>query len=345
MNAQIGSNPFAGSSLERDYEILDVVGRGKRSIVYRARVLPHSRIPERLWNKIVAVKVLTGYSRNPEINEQRITREALAMLSCRHPYIIKIHNYEVTEELCYLSMEYADQGDLSGLLARQAEPLDVHAASEILRQILLGLDTIHATGVIHRDIKPENILLNHEGQVRIGDFGVAILPPERKARYSNKEGVGTFDYLAPETLEQGVVDEQTDLYAVAVTFFQMLTNHAPFIGDSMKEQLDKKVAGIRIPLEAFFCGQTRHLEKFLDRAMNPDRELRFKSAAEFYQGLEQCLESIENQGQRSMGSSFAESFKRVVGRSKSLLAKKDSIGLVEEKILAPAGALSRIWSS
>lgn len=274
------------------YEILSTVGRGRNSVVYKARlVAPHvGQNPDVCADAVVALKVLTASSRAPEANHDRMRREALAMLSARHPNVIQLHDYVAGEDLCYLSMEYADMGDLRRELEQSPHPLDYEVVLHLMHQLLRGLDAIHRGGILHRDIKPENLLLTSRGMLKITDFGIALLPTEREPFEEVNRGIGTLEYLAPEYLESGISVPATDIYSVGVTAYQLLTKNLPFAGETVAAQLESKMAGRRVPLSHYVSDVPELLDELIGRALETDHSLRFQSADEFGIAIERFLE-------------------------------------------------------
>jgi len=283
------------------YEILATVGRGGNSIVYKAALQENSKsrstkIPNTSRSnlrQIVALKVLTGNAKQPSNNVLRMKREALALLSSRNAHVIRVLDYVSTGELSYLSMEYAEGGDLRVELDQQNEPVSVRQALSWLAQMLIGLKAIHQAGIIHRDIKPENLLLDNQRLLKIADFGIALLPTESVSPDEALRGVGTFEYLAPEYLEQGLSNEQTDLYSVGVTAYQILTRHLPFLGETFSEQLNSKMSGKRRALSDYRKNLPRGLEALLNKAMAPDPEKRFICVEEFILALNRVMPLAE----------------------------------------------------
>ena len=283
MNAEDAQIEGQNTLFDGSYEILTSVGRGRNSVVYKAK---HQRSPEGV---LVALKVLVGCSKDPNINIARMKREALAMLSCVHPNVVKLRDY-VSGELNYLAMEYVSGGDLRSALDERIEPFSVQEATNIVLQILDGLEAIHRAGIIHRDIKPENLLVTGEGlasggTIKIADFGIAFLPTERVALEEASRGIGTFDYLAPETLGDGVCREASDLYSVSVTLYQLLTKQLPFAGQSFAEQISQKMGGAVKPIPERAELDAATYNAFFEQMLSPDVEQRAQSVAEFRKEL------------------------------------------------------------
>lgn len=274
---------------DQRYEILSTIGRGRNSIVYRARLLAfngHRKIKDAAP---VALKVLTGSPKQPEQNISRLKREALAMLSARHPHVIRMSDYVTTGDLCYLTMELAELGDLKRELEKRDSPFPPEQSLHMIRDVLCGLEAIHHAGIIHRDVKPENLLLTQDGKLKIGDFGIARLPLENIPLEELSRGVGTLEYLAPEALEKNIINEATDVYSVGVTLYQLLTKKLPFGEDTLSEQIKKKVAGRYVPLAAHLADVPAALETLVERAIAANPEKRFKSAREFLEAIDKYL--------------------------------------------------------
>ncbi|MFN8388735.1 MAG: protein kinase [Bdellovibrionota bacterium] len=280
MNPQATDETSENAIFDHSYEIIRAVGRGRNSVVYQARKLGGAP------TDIVALKVLVGMSKAPSANIKRMKREALAMLACRHENVIRLNDYVAVGDLCYLSMEYAERGDLRILLEQRGEALPVDTAFNLIIQTLRGLETIHRAGVVHRDIKPENLLLTERQVLKIADFGVAQLPVHDLQVDTASLGVGTFDYLAPEVLTGGHADDRADLYSAAVTLYQLLTNHLPFEGSSLSLQIEHKMAGLSVPLETYIENPPAGLQELLAKALANDPNERFHSATEFCAALE-----------------------------------------------------------
>lgn len=284
--ASIKSAPH--SVFDHSYEILDHVGRGRSSIVYKARKLGAGGLPNP-DAPVIALKVILGNAKLPALNQKRMRHEALAMLACRHPNVIRLLDFVTSGDLNYLAMEYAERGDLGAILEARTEPLSQQLALSLVAQLLGGLDAIHRAGIIHRDVKPENLLLTEDMVLKVADFGIAHLPTELPSRDDSERGIGTFEYLAPESLERGVSNQLTDLYSAAVTSFQLLTKRLPFEGSTFAKQVELKLSGSRPTLASLIPEPLPFLEELLTKALSYDPAGRFQTAAEFKEAIEQLL--------------------------------------------------------
>jgi len=259
------------------YEILSIVGRGHCSVVYHAR---HIMSP----SSEVALKVLQE-QKDQRSNAERLRREALAMVSARHRYVIRLDDFHSVGDLCYLSMEYAPESDLRKFTDKHGGVLDPVQAETFLGQVLDALGFLHKTGIIHRDIKPDNVLVIDEFEVRLGDFGVAVLPGTTSSLEELQRGVGTMDYMAPEVLAGTGYESRSDIYALGVTFYELLSGVHPFRDAPLMEQLTSREDGKFKSLSDVAPEVPSHLAKAIMRAMSYNADDRFASAKEFAKAL------------------------------------------------------------
>jgi serine/threonine protein kinase len=212
------------------YEIISIVGRGLDSVVYHAKHLSGGQ-------QEVALKVLINNKPKSSLTE-RLRKEALTLVSCRHKYVVRLDDFHSVADLCYLSMEYAPLGDLRKFIANSGKPLSPELGADFLRQSLEGMEFIHATGVLHRDLKPDNILVINDKEIRLADFGLALLPGDELDLEELQNGVGSLSYLPPELLDGKFYDSRSDLYSLGVCFYEALAGSHPFDQVSLSEQLE-----------------------------------------------------------------------------------------------------------
>lgn len=214
---QIGRN-FAGR-----YRIVKQIGRGGMADVYLAKDLI-------LDGEEVAVKVLrTNYQTDP-IAVARFQREARAMAELDHPHIVRITDIGEEDGQQYLAMEYVAGLDLKRYI-KENYPLSNEEAVRIMGQILLAMRLAHARGIVHRDLKPQNILLTPDGTAKVTDFGIAVAFAETSLTQTNSM-LGSVHYLSPEQARGSKATVQSDIYAMGIIFYEMLTGHIPYDGDS-----------------------------------------------------------------------------------------------------------------
>jgi serine/threonine-protein kinase len=257
------------------FEIVGIVGRGSQSVVYHAQ---NAQNP----NNHIALKVLVNHQKtvsNQQLNE-RLRKEALAMVAARHRYVIRIEDFHSLDSLCYLSMEYAPEGDLRKYVSGRNGKLPAMQAERLFMQIVEALCAVHKSGIIHRDIKPDNILVLNDQEVRLGDFGTAVLPGDESSIDELRKGVGTFAYMAPEVLEGIEYTESADLYALGVTFYEMLAGKHPFEGVAMMKQLTVRENQNITPISKLCPSISQKFAQMITKCMSYNQSDRPKSAEE-----------------------------------------------------------------
>ena len=205
------------------YRIIKQIGRGGMADVYLAKDLI-------LDGEEVAVKVLrTNYQTDP-IAVARFQREARAMADLDHPHIVRITDIGEEDGQQYLAMEYVAGLDLKRYI-KEHHPLSNEEAVRIMGQILLAMRLAHTRGIVHRDLKPQNILLTPDGTAKVTDFGIAVAFAETSLTQTNSM-LGSVHYLSPEQARGSKATFQSDIYAMGIIFYEMLTGHIPYDGDS-----------------------------------------------------------------------------------------------------------------
>lgn len=259
------------------YEILSIVGRGADSVVYHARHINGS-------GQEVALKVLVNKKNGASLSD-RLRKEALTLVSCRYRYVVRLDDFHSIDDLCYLSMEFAPLGDLTKYVTTKGSPLSAEQATRFLQQSLEALDFIHATGVVHRDLKPENILVVSEQEIRLADFGLALLPGDEAEIEELKRGVGTFAYLPPESLEGIRYDSRSDLYALGLCFYEMVAGQHPFASASMAEQMEARRSGSIRPISELVPSLPPHVAGVITTLLAFEARDRFQTAADALRAL------------------------------------------------------------
>lgn len=211
-----------GAVIAGRYEVAERIAEGGMSTVYRARRLDDGAV--------VALKVLRGeYAADHEFIE-RFAREARAAEALAHQNIVRVLESGQDGDTYFIAMEYVDGPDLKAYLRRvgRLEPAD---AERIALQVCEALEYAHRQGIIHRDVKPENILLAPDGSVKVADFGIARALATSTITQPGTV-IGTVHYLSPEQARGASVGRGSDIYALGVVLFEMLTGRLPFAGDS-----------------------------------------------------------------------------------------------------------------
>jgi len=211
-----------GMIFNRRYKILGAIGSGGMANVFLAHDL--------ILDRDVAIKVLRTNFQNDPIAVRRFQREAHAASELIHENIVSV--YDVGEEngMQYLVMEYVEGMDLKKYI-KENFPLDNDRVVDIMRQILSALSLAHEHRIIHRDLKPQNVLVAKDGTCKITDFGIAVALAETSITQTNSL-LGSVHYLSPEQARGAMATNRSDIYAMGVMLYELLTGHVPFDGDS-----------------------------------------------------------------------------------------------------------------
>lgn len=220
-----------GASLGGRYEILDAVGQGGMSTVYKAK--------DTVLGRFVAVKVLHGqYSRDHEFLT-RFKREAQSAASLIHPNIVTVYDTGEEDGTHYIILEYIEGQQVKELI-RERGPLPVEMALDIARQAGQALAYAHRREVVHRDIKPHNLMLSKDGRVLVTDFGIAKASAQAGITQDGTV-LGTVQYISPEQARGEIADAQSDIYSLGICLYEMVTGLQPFRGDNPVEVALKHV--------------------------------------------------------------------------------------------------------
>lgn len=272
------------------YKIIRQIGRGGMADVYLARDLI-------LDGEEVAVKVLrTNYQTDP-IAVARFQREAKAMADLDHPNIVRITDIGEEDGQQYLAMEYVAGLDLKRYIKENA-PLSNEEAVRLMGQILLAMRLAHTQGIIHRDLKPQNVLLTSDGNAKVSDFGIAVAFAETSLTQTNSM-LGSVHYLSPEQARGSKASIQSDIYAMGIIFYEMLTGHIPYDGDSA---VTIALQHFQKPLPSIIeenKNVPQALENVVIKATAKKLSDRYKSVAEMYVDLSSCL-SYERRNEKKL---------------------------------------------
>lgn len=262
------------------YRIVKQIGRGGMADVYLAKDLI-------LDGEEVAVKVLrTNYQTDP-IAVARFQREARAMADLDHPHIVRITDIGEEDGQQYLAMEYVAGLDLKRYI-KEHYPLSNEEAVRIMGQILLAMRLAHTRGIVHRDLKPQNILLTPDGTVKVTDFGIAVAFADTSLTQTNSM-LGSVHYLSPEQARGSKATVQSDIYAMGIIFYEMLTGHIPYDGDSA---VTIALQHFQKPLPSVIAENPsvpQALENVVIKATAKKLTDRYKSVAEMYVDLSSSL--------------------------------------------------------
>lgn len=262
------------------YRIVKQIGRGGMADVSLAKDLI-------LDGEEVAVKVLrTNYQTDP-IAVARFQREARAMADLDHPHIVRITDIGEEDGQQYLAMEYVAGLDLKRYI-KEHYPLSNEEAVRIMGQILLAMRLAHTRGIVHRDLKPQNILLTPDGTAKVTDFGIAVAFAETSLTQTNSM-LGSVHYLSPEQARGSKATVQSDIYAMGIIFYEMLTGHIPYDGDSA---VTIALQHFQKPLPSVIAENPsvpQALENVIIKATAKKLTNRYRSVSEMYVDLSSSL--------------------------------------------------------
>lgn len=222
LEAPIATQLRPSSSLGR-YVLEEQIGEGAFATTYRAR--------DTLLGRTVALKVLRASLASDSAYLTRFAREAQAAAAVDHPHVVQVYDYGEERGAYYLALQFIPGTTLKEVIHQKA-PLHPAEAVDLTRQILRGLGAIHAAGIVHRDVKPQNVLIDREGLARLTDFGIAYDSSKASSLTTHGTTLGTPAYMAPEQASGGAITPATDLYAVGIVLFELLTGRLPFQADT-----------------------------------------------------------------------------------------------------------------
>lgn len=253
-----------------DYQMLELVGSGGASFIYKAKHLP--------TGELVAFKVLRREHLADAAYRQRFENEALAVARLHHPNIVHWRDKGVQDGVPYIVWDFMDGISLKECIRKQGGPLPVPMVFATLRQMLDALSYAHYRGVLHRDVKPHNIFVCTGGTVRLTDFGIAQF--KEHSQRTSRNVLGTVHYISPEQAQGLPLDERADIYGLGVTLYEMLTGRVPFAQDSAVEVALRHVRDQVPPPSAVNPDVPRALNDITLRATRRDPEKRYANAGE-----------------------------------------------------------------
>lgn len=266
------------------YQILSQLGKGGMAVVYEAL--------DTTLDRHVAIKFIQPGKESAKNFLARFTREAKALAKLSHPNIVKIFDSGEFEGSPYLVMDYIKGGTLKDLM--KGKPLPWQKSVQIIIHMARALEAAHKAGILHRDIKPSNILMTNDRDPMLSDFGIAkIVADDGETETTLTDtgmGIGTPDYMAPE---QGVgnADEKSDIYALGVVLYQLVTGRLPFHANTPMAMMIKKSTEPLPRPSTYVKGLPGQLESVLIKALARNPAERFKSMREFEGALETLVRS------------------------------------------------------
>ncbi len=215
------TDPMIGRLVDGRYQVRSRIARGGMATVYLATDL---RLERR-----VAIKIMHGHLADDVAFKTRFVQEARSAARLAHPNVVNVFDQGQDSDMAYLVMEYLPGITLRDLL-KDYRKLTPEQTVDIMDAVLAGLAAAHKAGIVHRDLKPENVLLADDGRIKLGDFGLARAATANTA--TGQALLGTIAYLSPELVTRGVADARSDIYAVGIMMYEMLTGEQPYVGEA-----------------------------------------------------------------------------------------------------------------
>jgi serine/threonine-protein kinase len=257
------------------YQITEKIGEGGMAVVYKGY--------QPSLNRYVAIKVLREEMSHDEQLVTRFRREALAVAELHHPNILHVYDAGFAQGVYYIVMAYVDGGSLKELITRGS--LEVDRAVSIGSQLADALHHAHELGLVHRDVKPSNVLMTREGRPLLCDFGIAKAVNESVGLTRTGTAIGTPEYMAPEQVQGQKVDARTDIYAMGLVLYEMLTGWVPFSATTPMATLYKQVNEPPPPLTQSNVSVPDWLEQVVEKALAKRPSDRFQHANEMANAL------------------------------------------------------------
>jgi serine/threonine protein kinase/tetratricopeptide (TPR) repeat protein len=265
-----------GSTLAGRYKILRVLGEGGMGAVYQARDLELERV--------IAVKVIRPQLAGVSGILQRFKQELILARHVTHKNVVRIYDLGESDGVKFITMEYVEGEDLRHALRRHGKFSHAEAV-EVMQQICRALDAAHAEGVIHRDLKPQNVMRDQQGRVVVMDFGLAR-SLESPGMTQTGALVGTLEYMSPEQAVGGEIDQRSDLFALGLIFYELLTGKAPYQADTGIASLMKRTQAPAPSASDVDGSVPKSLSFIVAKCLERDPQNRYHSAQELMHALD-----------------------------------------------------------
>ena len=267
--------------LDNRYELQELIGGGGMADVYKAKDL--------LLDRPVAVKILHEQFKRDTEFIQKFHREAQAAARLSHPNIVNIYDVGVMEESHYIVMEYVPGSTLKDRIKEEGH-LQVETALRVARDIASALAHAHANNLVHCDIKPHNILMMPDGSAKVADFGIARAVTESTMTYTGNV-VGSVHYFSPEQAKGTMITPRSDVYALGVVLYEMLTGKLPFTGETPVGIAMKHLQEQPVPVRQLDNTIPPVVEAIVSRMMNKDPNMR-PGSKEIVNDITQALQML-----------------------------------------------------
>jgi eukaryotic-like serine/threonine-protein kinase len=270
-----------GTVIDGRYNVLSRIGSGGMADVYLAQ--------DQLLGRQVALKLLQYRFAEDQEFVERFRREASSAAGLSHPNVVAVFDRGEWDGTYYIAMEYLPGRSLKTVV-REEGPMDPASAIEIVIQILLAAKFAHQRGIIHRDLKPHNVILDGEGRAKVTDFGIARAGASDMTLTGSI--MGTAQYLSPEQAQGQTVSETSDLYAVGIVLYELLTGVVPFDGETAVSIALQQVSAEPPPPSLLNPAVSPQLDAVVARALAKNPQERFVDAGEFIVALQSARAGV-----------------------------------------------------
>ena len=279
MTSVIRMSSYLIGKLINGYEILSQIGQGGMATVFLAR--------QQSMNRNVALKFLPKAYLNDESYLQRFEQEVKIVAQLEHRNIVPVYDFGEYEDQPYIAMRYMPAGSVEELLAAGKIPMS--RVLSIVEQVASALDYAHQNGILHRDLKPSNVLLDDGGGVFITDFGIARILSESGSNITTQGVVGTPSYMSPEQAQGEPLDGRSDVYALGVMLFELITGRRPFESDTPYSIAVMHVTAAPPSPRDFEPTLSSQVERVIMRALQKAPQERYASAGDLAGALRQAI--------------------------------------------------------
>ncbi|MEY8334161.1 Stk1 family PASTA domain-containing Ser/Thr kinase [Lachnospiraceae bacterium 47-T17] len=266
-----------GAFIADRYEILEKIGAGGMSDVYKAK--------DQVLGRFVAVKVLKQEFAEDVNFVTKFHTEAQSAAGLQHPNIVNIYDVGSEEHVHFIVMEYVEGITLKTYIEKKGQ-LNYKEAISIAIQVARGIEAAHNNQIVHRDIKPQNIMISHEGKVKVTDFGIA------RAATSNtihSDVMGSVHYTSPEQARNGFVDGKSDIYSLGIVMYEMVTGRVPYDGDTTVSIAIQHLQEEMIPPSVYAPQLPISLEKIIIKCTQKSQDRRYAAMADLLVDLKRAL--------------------------------------------------------
>jgi serine/threonine protein kinase len=269
-----------GKILKGEYTILEEVGRGGMATVYKGQ--------QNSINRIVAVKVLPPHFLHDPGFLERFEREVEVIAKLEHPHILPIYDYGESDGIPFIVMRFLGGGSMAEMVRKGPPKLD--DLEKPFSQIAQALDYAHRQGIIHRDLKPGNIMMDEHGNAYLSDFGIARV---MGSDLTGSAIIGTPAYMSPEQAQGLSIDGRSDIYALGVVLFELITGREPYQAETPMGLLLKHINETIPPIRSFRSDVPPSVEEVVNKSTEKDPDGRYASANEMAKAYSQALVTPE----------------------------------------------------